>query len=132
MNHSRTRKRVITAALGVGIVLGSAGIASALSSSPAATPPTDPPSTIGGGSTPASTSTGAGGVDQSNSDPTREAGESAQREADETAGKIGGGGHHTSNTDPAHEAAESPTRAAEEAARDASIANGTATTATGG
>jgi hypothetical protein len=75
-----------------------------------------------------SSATPAAGTDTSNHDPTHEAGESAQRAADEASGKIqpGAGGH--SNTDPAHEAGESAARAAEEAASDASAA----TTTTGG
>jgi hypothetical protein len=65
------------------------------------------------------------GTDTSNSDPTHEASESTQREADETSGKIqpGAGGH--SNTDPAHEAAETPARAAQEATDDANASTST-------
>jgi hypothetical protein len=68
----------------------------------------------------------APGTDTSNHDPTHEAGESAQRAADEASGKIqpGAGGH--SNTDPTHEAAESAAQAAQETTRDA--AAGTTTT----
>jgi hypothetical protein len=86
-------------------------------------------------STVAPTAPGApsAGIDSSNSDATHEAGESAQREADETAGKVGEGQGGHSNTDPAHEAAESPARAAEEAARDAASPTPTAgPTATAG
>jgi len=83
-------------------------------------------STTGG----SSGSSATPGTDTSNSDPTHEASESAQREADETSGKIqpGVGGH--SNTDPAHEAAESPERAAQEKAQD--DANASTSTTTGG
>src|ERR1700738_129614 len=67
---------------------------------------------------------GPAGADTSNNTAAHEAGESAQREADETAGKVGGG---HSNTDPAHEAAESPARAAQEAANDAAAGSSSAT-----
>jgi hypothetical protein len=72
-----------------------------------------------------SSNSATAGTDTSNSDPTHEASESAQREADETSGKIqpGAGGH--SNTDPAHEAAESPARAAQEATDDANASTST-------
>ncbi|MDQ1514735.1 MAG: hypothetical protein QOE80_565 [Actinomycetota bacterium] len=59
-----------------------------------------------------------GGTFSSNEDPAHEAGESAQREADENSGKAFGG-HHGSNEDPAHEASESPAREAEEDAANA-------------
>ena len=73
--------------------------------------------------TPTTSTTVTTGVDHSNQDPTHEASESAQREADETAGKMGG--HDgPSNTDPAHEASESPERAAQEKADDAAGTNG--------
>jgi len=80
------------------------------------------------------TSTATPGVDHSNNTPAHEAGESAATEAAETAGQghgPGGGGNHVSNKDPAHEASESPARAAEEATRDAAIAKGVTSTATG-
>jgi len=76
---------------------------------------------------PAAGAAPAAPADTRNNDPAHEATESAQREADEAAGRVGSGrddGDHLSNKDPAHEAAESPARAAEEAARDAAIANG--------
>ncbi|HEY0398735.1 MAG TPA: hypothetical protein VGF00_10130, partial [Acidimicrobiia bacterium] len=59
------------------------------------------------------------GTFSSNEDPAHEAGESAQREADEDSGKAFGG-PHGSNEDPAHEASESPAREAEEDAANAS------------
>jgi hypothetical protein len=58
---------------------------------------------------------------KSNEDPTHEAGESAQREADEDAGKAFPGGAFKPNEDPTHEAGES---AAREAAEDAGQAPG--------
>lgn len=57
------------------------------------------------------------GTFSSNEDPAHEAGESAQREADENSGRAFG--HHGSNEDPAHEASESPAREAEEDAGNA-------------
>jgi len=62
---------------------------------------------------------GNGGTFASNEDPAHEAGESAQREADENSGKAFGG-HHGFNEDPAHEASESPQREAQEDAGTAS------------
>ena len=64
-------------------------------------------------------SSGASTAPTSNEDPTHEAGESAQREADEDAGKVGPHGGHGSNEDPAHEATESPEREAQEDAANA-------------
>jgi len=63
------------------------------------------------GSTP-----GASGSATSNEDPTHEATESPQREADENSGKAfgRGAGHHGPNEDPAHEATETPEREAQE------------------
>ncbi len=58
---------------------------------------------------------------KSNEDPTHEAGEGAQREADEDAGKAFPGGAFKPNEDPPHEAGES---AAREAAEDAGQAPG--------
>lgn len=58
---------------------------------------------------------------RSNEDPTHEAGESAQREADEDAGKAFPGGAFKPNEDPTHEAGEP---AAREAAEDAGQAPG--------
>ena len=65
-----------------------------------------------------------------NEDATHEAGESAQREADEHSGK-GGFGHHGggSNEDPSHEAGESAQREAEEDAAKAAGQSGTQTPA---
>lgn len=58
------------------------------------------------------------GTFRSNEDPAHEAGESAQREADENSGKFQGHfGRFGSNEDKAHEAGESPQREAEENAR---------------
>src|SRR2546429_87984 len=75
------------------------------------------------------------GRSTSNEDPTQEAGESAQREADENSGKaFHGGGRHGFNEDPAHEASESPEREAQEdagrgapSAGSSSSSDGTAT-----
>ncbi len=142
MALSATRKRLITVGLFAGAVVGSAGIASALTSSSTTTPSTPSANTVD-----ADPASGTGtGVDTSNTDPTHEAGESAQHEADETAGKIGHGhgdhgkgdgdgdhgkgGDHHSNTDAAHEAGESPARAAEEATNDAKVGTATGATAT--
>jgi hypothetical protein len=80
-----------------GAALGITGFAGAASS----------PSTTVAPATPAPSGT----TPQSNEDPTHEQGESAQREADENAGRVG---HHGRNEDPAHESSESPQREAEE------------------
>ena len=123
MNLSSSRKRLITVGIAAGAFLGSAGLVSAIGK-PSATTPTAVTDTVAPAAAPAA------GTDTSNSDPTHEAGESADREAAETAG--GGFGHKDgghSNTDPAHEASESPARQAEEAARDATNA-GSSTNAT--
>jgi hypothetical protein len=61
----------------------------------------------------------APGSSQGNENPAHEGAESAQREADEKAGRVhfggpDGGGAFTPNTDPAHEKAESAERAAQE------------------
>ena len=103
-----TSKRWIVAAAAIGAMLGSAGIASAATS---------------GSSTPAPTTNRP--APSYNTDPAHEAGESAQRQADEAAGRAGfgdGPGGH-SNTDPAHEAGESAQRQAEEKAQDAASGN---------
>jgi hypothetical protein len=79
----------------------------------AQTPTTNPPAAA----TAPPAASGNPGTFQSNEDPTHEAGESAQREADENSGKGfhgGGGGRHGFNEDPAHEAGESPQREAQE------------------
>ena len=87
----------------------------------------------GSGSAQTSTTGGSGGSGataqppksfQGNEDPTHEKGESAQREADEKAGRAHFGGHDgghddghfTPNTDPAHEKTESAEREAQERA----------------
>jgi hypothetical protein len=121
---NNTRKFAFGAAIiGATLTGGAVGVSLLGGAANAQTPVT----TVPASATPATGS--STGVDTSNSDATHEAGESAQREADETAGIVGGGKHGPSNTDPAHEAAESPQRAAEEAANDAAIANGTASSA---
>jgi hypothetical protein len=134
MHLGKASKILITTGLTAGAFIGSASLVGALGRTHASTP------------APVS-ATGAGGVTApaSNEDPTHEATESAQREADEAAGKFPGGpggpdghggpdggfgGPHHSNTDPAHEAAESPARAAQEAADDAGQATSTTTPAT--
>jgi hypothetical protein len=131
MSSSKIRKRVITAGLVVGAVIGSAGIANALTGSTT----TPPPASTVTENTADATDTGTG-VDTSNTDPAHEAAETPAVAAQEAAGTGHGdgdhgdgdhggpGGDHHSNTDAAHEAAESPERAAQEAADDA------ATTAT--
>ena len=111
------RKQLATAAIVAGAAIGGAGIAAA------ATGNTTPANPV----TPAATDDQTG-VDHSNNDPAHEAGESADREAAETAGHSGGDGDHHSNTDAAHEASESPERAAQEAADDAALPAGTAST----
>lgn len=135
-----TRKRVATAAIGLGVVIGSAGVASALSGSPAS--PVNPntvatPTTDGADTPPAGDATI--GADNSNKDPAHEAAESPDVAAAEAAGRGHahgggdgdgpGGADHRSNTDPAHEAAESTERAAQEATNDAALP---ATTVAGG
>lgn len=121
------RRQLATAALVAGAAIGGAGIAAAATgtttpTSPAAPTPADPAVPAAGDPV---------GVDQSNSDPTHEASESAEREAAETYGHMGGGGDHHSNTDAAHEAGESPERAAEEAANDAALPAESSTPAAG-
>ena len=148
MTISSTRKALITGGLAVGAMLGSAGVVSALTKSSDAPAPavtdTNTPTDSGtatdpGTETDTDTGTDAGtgtGVDQSNNDPTHEAGESAEQQAAETAGRGPGrhvGHHGHSNTDPAHEAAESPERAAQEAAEDAAAGtDSSSNTTTGG
>lgn len=115
-----TTKKWLVAAVAVGAMVGSAGIAAAATGSGTTTP-------APAASTPAP---------KYNTDPAHEAGESTQRQADEASGKagFGGGPGGRSNTDPAHEAGESAARQAEELARDAASgtsgspsASGTAT-----
>ena len=116
MKFSLGRRQLATIGLVVGAAIGGVGIANAATGT---TTPTDPAVTTP--VDPAAPAAGTG-VDQSNSDPTHEATESADREAAETAGQGGfGGGNHHSNTDAAHEAAESPERVAQEAANDAAL-----------
>jgi hypothetical protein len=81
-----TRKRVATAAIGLGVVIGSAGVASALSGSPAS--PVNPntvatPTTDGADTPPAGDATI--GADNSNKDPAHEAAESPDVAAAEAA-----------------------------------------------
>ena len=105
-----SRKKWVTIAVAAGALLGTAGIAGAVTGSSSTTKPP---------------ATSAPSTHTSNTDPAHEAGESAQHAADEASGKFDGGhdgpgGHDGhSNTDPAHEDAESPARQAEEAQRDA-------------
>jgi hypothetical protein len=88
--------------------------------------------TSGTTSSPAATASpapsGTSGAFTSNEDPTHEAGESAQREADENSGKAFGG-HHGFNEDPAHEAAESPAREAQEDAQNGASGGSSGSTA---
>jgi hypothetical protein len=147
MKLKSSRKVLVTFGLTAGAVLGSAGIAAAFAHPRQTTPTSDSTVTTEvtgasdtSGSTGASGSTGTTSsptAGRSNEDPTHEATESAQREADEAAGHFGRGdgdhhggrrGHGHSNTDPAHEAAESPERAAEEAKDDAAAADGSTST----
>jgi hypothetical protein len=110
MTNNKIMAAVITGSLLAGGALGLtmfgpslAGAQTTGTTAPAATPaPSSTPGTF-----------------SSNEDPAHEAGESAQREADENSGKAFGG-HHGSNEDPAHEASESPAREAEEDAANAS------------
>jgi hypothetical protein len=117
MNSKKTMAAMIGASLLTGGALGLAlfgpGLAGAqtTTSSPAAA--TAPAATTGGA-----------GTFTSNEDPAHEAGESAQREADENSGKAFSGGHHGSNEDPAHEASESPEREAQEDAANAGASSG--------
>src|SRR5258706_7096597 len=117
VKFSLSRKKLATVALVASAAIGGAGIATAATGT---TTPTSPAAPATPATDSADTQTG---VDQSNNDPTHEAGESAEREAAETAGQGGGGGRgdHHSNTDPAHEASESPEPAAQEAADDAAL-----------
>ena len=113
-----SRRKWVTVAIATGALVGSAGIAGAVTGSSS----TSSPSSNSTSSTP-----------KYNTDPAHEAGESAQRQADEASGKagVGPGGH--SNTDPAHEAGESAAHKAEEAQRDAgtSSTSGTSDTTSG-
>ena len=75
---NRTRKWLVTAAIAGGVAIGATGIAGAVSST----------------TTPAAKSGAATAVpSQGNEDTTHEKGESAQREADDKAGKANFGGH---------------------------------------
>ena len=94
---------------GAGVILGMTQLSSAQTNpAPAVTPAAD--ATAPAAADPADPATG------SNEEATHEAGESAQREADEAAGKGGFGHHHGggSHEDAAHEAGESTAREAEE------------------
>jgi len=86
MNWTHSRKWLVAGAIAAGAGLGAFGIAGAATSSSTSTPAATKPST---------------GKFQSNEDPTHEKGESAQREADENAGKFGfgfGRGHGAETT----------------------------------
>ncbi len=137
------RQIAAASALALGLAAGGFGIASAASSSTATTPApaaaqsstsqyssNNDPAHEAGESAQRKADEAAGRGFGSNTDPTHEAGESAQRKADEAAGRG-----FQSNTDPAHEAGESAQRKAEEAANDgaakATPATGTATTPAG-
>src|SRR2546422_10556112 len=103
--QSWTIMGISAVALVIGALLASGALTSAQS-------PTPTPSATGGAS---------GGTFKSNEDPTHEAGESADREAQEDAGIFPGGKHRGggSNEDAAHEAQESPEREAQENANQA-------------
>ena len=117
---SKTRRRIVTAAIALRALTGSGAIANAVTNP--STPSTPAPVANAPTATPTPPATG---VDTSNNDAPHESGESADHEANETAGR---GGH--SNTDAAHEASESPERVAHEAARDARLGtDATSTTA---
>ena len=75
---NRTRKWLVTAAIAGGVAVGATGIAGAVSSSTTPTAKSGTATTV---------------PSQGNEDATHEKGESAQREADEKAGKINFGGH---------------------------------------
>jgi hypothetical protein len=103
LKPSPSRKRLITAALVAGALVGSAGVAAAATSS---TTTTQAPAAADG--------TAKVG---SNEDPTHEASETPEQEAAEDAG-LGHRGHgRGNNEDPAHEATESPEREAAEHAQ---------------
>ena len=94
-------------ALAIGVLLATGALTSAQS-------PTPTPSTSGSSTF------------KSNEDPTHEAGESAEREAQEDAGIFPHGGEHHrgggSNEDATHESSESPEREAQENANQAPTA----------
>lgn len=95
------------AVIGAGLgIVASAGAQSPDTTVPATTEPGPTGATPPAGAT---TPKGSG----SNEDPTHEATESPQREADEDAGRAHFGHGHR-NEDPAHEATESPEREAQE------------------
>lgn len=139
MNSISTRRRLLTVGVAIGAVVGTAGIASALSNSPTTPKPvvsSVPPATDAPEAADVDTNATADstvGADTSNTDPAHEAAETPEQAAAEAAGKghghghEGGGHHGHSNTDAAHEAAESPERQAQEAAEDAADATVTTT-----
>lgn len=97
------------AALGLAVLIGAGAV---MAQTPSSTPTT--PTAVPGTANPEAT---PGGTFKSNEDTTHEQGETAQREADEDAGKRGGGGGtHKPNEDPAHEANEPADREAQEGA----------------
>ncbi len=106
-----SRRKWVTIAIATGALIGSAGIAGAVTASSTTTSPSPSSATP---------------TPHFNTDPTHEAGESAQRQADEASGKAGFGRGGHSNTDPAHEAGESAARTTEEAQHDAGTSSGTA------
>jgi hypothetical protein len=117
-----TNKRIMAATVGGSLLAGGALalIMFGPSLAGAQTPTTNPPAAA---TTPPAAS-GNPGSFGSNEDPAHEAGESAEREAEENSGKaFHGGGHHGFNEDPAHEAGESPEREAQEHADTAPSGN---------
>jgi hypothetical protein len=119
------KNKLAVVALTVGLVGGAgAGIVLGVTQLSNAQTPTTPVAPADPGVTPA--------VAGPNEDASHEAGESAQREADEHSGKGGFGHHHGgSNEDPSHEAGESAQREAEEDAAKAAGPAGTQTPAAG-
>jgi len=109
-----TKKRKIA---GVAAVIGTGLIAGAIGASVFGPG-------LAGAQTPTPTPKATSGTFHSKEDKAHEAGESAQREADENSGRFRGGhfGRGGSNEDKAHEAGESAQREAEENANRASPA----------
>ena len=109
-------KRLIVAGATAGLIVGgAAGLAIGIVGSAGAQ--TTPGSTVPGATAPATPPTTAKGATGggSNEDPTHEATETPQREAEENSGNFHHhGGPAGSNEDPTHEASESPEREAQE------------------
>lgn len=94
----------------VAVLLGVIGVGAVMAQTPSNTPAQNAPAAS---ATPSTQS--PNGTFKSNEDPTHEANESQQQEADENAGRFHGGWHGgKSNEDPAHESSESTDREAQE------------------